>query len=176
VVVDGRPNVEAQIRAAQERGDFDDLPGKGKPLDLPEVHDPDWWVKGYVRREGVDTSALVHPTLALRREAAGFPESLAELTSQEQVRAVLEDFNRRVVVEWRRVMTGPSLPVVAQQVAVEPMVQRWCAMRTEIEAAETERADVESVEERDASAQSASGRSWRGLAARLTRGRWGARS
>lgn len=29
-------NVEARIRDAIERGDFDDLPGKGKPLDLSE--------------------------------------------------------------------------------------------------------------------------------------------
>lgn len=28
--------VEAQIREAMERGDFDNLPGKGKPLDLSE--------------------------------------------------------------------------------------------------------------------------------------------
>jgi hypothetical protein len=28
--------VEARIRAAQARGDFDDLPGRGKPLDLSE--------------------------------------------------------------------------------------------------------------------------------------------
>ena len=38
----GGPDVEAQIRAAQARGDFDDLPGKGKPLKLPDVHDPNW--------------------------------------------------------------------------------------------------------------------------------------
>src|SRR5947209_17573666 len=131
--MDGRPSVEAQIRAAQEGGDFDNLPGAGKPLELPAVHDPDWWVKSYVRREGIDTSALVHPTIALRREADSFPESLTELTREEQVRAVLEDFNRRVVAEWRRPMTGPSLPVAARQVAIEPMLERWRALRTDIE-------------------------------------------
>jgi hypothetical protein len=67
--MDGSPHVEAQIRAAQERGDLDDLPGAGKPLKLPAVHDPDWWVKSYMQREGIDTSAQVHPTIALRREA-----------------------------------------------------------------------------------------------------------
>ena len=37
-------NIDEQIRQAMQRGDFDDLPGKGKPLDLgenPHV-DPGW--------------------------------------------------------------------------------------------------------------------------------------
>ena len=163
--MEGRPNVEAQIRAAQERGDFDNLPGKGKPLHLPEVYDPDWWVKSYVRREGIDTSALVHPTIALRREADTFPESLAVLTTEEQVRAVLDDFNRRVVVEWRRPMTGPGLPVVARQVAVELMVEQWRELRAEIERVEAERADVEGA---GGSAPPSSIGVWRRVAARLT--------
>src|SRR4051794_26647771 len=133
--MDGLPNVEAQIRAAQARGDFDDLPGKGKPLKLPEVHDPNWWIKGLVEREGIDTSILVHPAIALRREAETFPESLAVLTTEEQVRAVLTDFNRRVVGEGRRPVPGRGLPVVARQVGVEPMVERWRALR-ELEDAE----------------------------------------
>ena len=162
--MDGVPDVEAQIRAAQERGDFDDLPGKGKPLDLPEVHDPDWWVKSYVRREGIDTSALVHPTIALRREADTFPEALAVLTSEEQVRAVLEDFNRRVVAEWRRTMTGPSVPVVARQVAVEPLVERWRVLRAGIEQAERKSADVEPAGE----PPRPTGGIWRRVVARLT--------
>src|SRR3954462_5406487 len=131
--MDGLPNVEAQIRAAQARGDFDDLPGKGKPLKLPEVHDPNWWIKSKVQREGVDTSVLVHPTIALRREADTFPESLADLTTEEQVRAVLEDFNRRGGAGGRRPPPGRSLPVAARQVAVGPMAERWRALRAEIE-------------------------------------------
>jgi hypothetical protein len=139
--VTGGPDVEAQIRAAQARGDFDELPGKGKPLKLPEVHDPNWWIKSKLQREGIDTSALVHPTIALRREADTFPESLGHLTSQEQVRAVLEDFNRRVLAEWRRPTTGPSLPVAARQVAVQLMIERWRALRSEIQRADGERAE-----------------------------------
>jgi hypothetical protein len=163
--MDGLPNVEAQIRAAQARGDFDDLPGKGKPLELPEVHDPNWWIKSYVRREGIDTSALVHPTIALRREADTFPESLAGLTTEEQVRAVLEDFNRRVVAEWRRPVTGPSLPVVARQVAVEPMVERWRTLRAEVERVQrdADRAEGPSHLARPPAVW------WRRVAARFTR-------
>jgi hypothetical protein len=123
-------SVEAQIRAAQQRGDFDDLPGKGKPLDLRDVDDPDWWVKGLLRREGIEPGTLVHPTIALRREADGFPESLAELTEEGEVRAVLADFNARVVAEWRRPAAGPSLPVVARQVDVDDLVERWRDLRS----------------------------------------------
>jgi len=163
--MEGLPDVEAKIRAAQERGDFDDLPGKGKPLKLPEVHDPDWWIKSFVQREGIDTSALVHPTIALRREADTFPQSLAALTTDEQVRAVLEDFNRRVVAEWRRPVTGPSLPVVARQVAVDPMIERWRALRAELERVEPDADSSQSVP--DAEGRSA-GR-WRRLVHHLTR-------
>jgi hypothetical protein len=164
--VDGRPDVEAQIRAAQARGDFDDLPGKGKPLKLPAVHDPNWWIKSYVQREGIDTSALVHPTIALRREAETFPESLAELTSEDQVRAVLEDFNRRVVAEWRRPLAGPSLPVVARQVAVESMIERWRALLAGSEDAQRDLGSPPALP--DAASRPAAW--WRRLAARLRRG------
>ena len=37
-------NIDEQIRQAMQRGEFDDLPGKGKPLDLSENphEDPGW--------------------------------------------------------------------------------------------------------------------------------------
>ena len=130
----GRPSVEEQIRAAQARGEFDDLPGKGKPLRLDDAGDPDWWVKAYLRRENIDTSALVHPTIALRREADAFPGTLADLTREVQVRAVLADYNARVVAEWRRPAVGPTVPVAARQVDVEAMVARWRILRAQHEA------------------------------------------
>ena len=46
--------VEKQIREAQERGDFDNLPGAGKPLDLSDSGDPDWWLKRFAARENLD--------------------------------------------------------------------------------------------------------------------------
>ena len=46
------PYVERKIREAMERGEFDDLPGSGKPLqDLND--DPMWWVKKWIKREQV---------------------------------------------------------------------------------------------------------------------------
>jgi DnaJ homologue, subfamily C, member 28, conserved domain len=38
--------VERQIRDAQERGEFENLPGAGKPLPgLTGHYDDQWWVK-----------------------------------------------------------------------------------------------------------------------------------
>lgn len=46
--------IEREIREAQERGVFDDLPGAGKPLPgLDEPHDPLWWVKRKIRDENL---------------------------------------------------------------------------------------------------------------------------
>ena len=45
--------VDHQVRAAMARGEFDNLPGAGKPLKLPDVHDPDWFVKRLIEREKI---------------------------------------------------------------------------------------------------------------------------
>lgn len=43
--------VERQIREAIERGEFDHLPGAGKPLpDVDRQYDPAWWAKRWVAR------------------------------------------------------------------------------------------------------------------------------
>ncbi len=50
--------VDRQIREAAERGEFDDLPGSGKPImDLASVYDPDWWVKRFFERESARDAA-----------------------------------------------------------------------------------------------------------------------
>ena len=44
--------VETAIQQAMRRGDFDDLPGVGKPIPgLGESHDPDWWIRRKIERE-----------------------------------------------------------------------------------------------------------------------------
>ncbi|MDF2808466.1 MAG: hypothetical protein K0S43_3412 [Cellulosimicrobium sp.] len=42
---------DMHIRKAIERREFDDLPGAGKPLPMPDRYDPDWWLKNLVKRE-----------------------------------------------------------------------------------------------------------------------------
>ena len=121
--------IEKQIREAQERGEFDNLPGAGKPLQGLESPDPDWWVKQLVRREGLDMTDALPPVIALRKEADGFPESLLDLRTEESVRAVLEDFNRRVRLDRLRPAVGPFPPMLARTVDVDELVARWRVLR-----------------------------------------------
>ena len=119
--------VEAQIRQAQERGDFDRLPGHGKPI--PGAGEPDdelWWVKGLIRREGLSTAALLPPSLRLRKEIEDLPAKVRELPTEQAVRAAVEELNQRVVA-WIRVPSGPR--VVIRPVDVEDALAGWRAGR-----------------------------------------------
>ena len=116
---------ERLIREAMERGEFENLPGKGKPLELPDNDDPNWWIRRKMERDGLDPVAALPPTLQLRKEGDGFPESLADVRDERTVRRILEDFNRRVKLDHLAPKFGPNYRVVAHTVDVEDMVQRW---------------------------------------------------
>lgn len=50
---------ERQIREAMDRGEFDDLPGAGRPFkDLDRSYDAGWWAKRFVGREKLRDVAL----------------------------------------------------------------------------------------------------------------------
>jgi hypothetical protein len=117
--------VDMQVRRAMERGDFDDLPGKGKPLDLPQTHDPDWWVKRLIERENL--SGIAPAAIGLRREDAELDDTLDLEATETGVRRMLEDFNRRVVEARRQLTGGP--PVITPLREVDAEVARWRGRR-----------------------------------------------
>ncbi len=42
---------EKRIREAMDEGQFEDLPGLGKPIaGIDDPYDPLWWVKGWLHR------------------------------------------------------------------------------------------------------------------------------
>jgi hypothetical protein len=123
--------VDRAIREAQERGDFDNLPGAGKPLDLGDVNDPDWWVKRLAARENLDMSGALPGALGLRKEAAGFPDTLADVASEKNVRDILQDYNRRVLADRLRPAVGNLPPLIAKTVDVDEMVGLWRELRAE---------------------------------------------
>ena len=119
--------VDRAIREAQERGEFDNLPGAGKPLDLGTSTDPDWWVRGLIQREQLDMSAALPPGVALRLEVERLPQTLRDVRREEDVRAIVEDLNRRVLEDRKRLTSGPT--VLARTVDVDEAVERWRAAR-----------------------------------------------
>jgi hypothetical protein len=76
--------VERRIREATERGEFDNLPGAGKPIpDLDKPYDELWWVKEKLRREQLTGPAA---PADLRRAAADALRAAAQARSEDQVR------------------------------------------------------------------------------------------
>jgi hypothetical protein len=115
--------IDQQIRMAEERGDFADLPGRGKPLPgLDGPDDENWWIKGYLQREGLPADALLPTPLQLRKEAERLPDTARDLPSEEAVRAAVSELNRRIA-EWLRAPSGPAVPV--RPVDAEAVVRGW---------------------------------------------------
>ena len=118
--------IDRQIREAQERGEFDDLPGTGKPLPgYGEEYDENWWLKDLVRREKI-TGALP-ATLLLRREIEDVAQIVAKRRSEQSVREYLAGLNERIRRAQRGHLDGP--PVLLSTVDVEKLVREWRARR-----------------------------------------------
>ena len=127
-------SVEKAIREAQQRGDFDNLTGAGKPLDLRDANDPDWWIKRYAARENLDLGGALPGALALRKEAATYPDSLMDVTTEQNVREIIEDYNRRVLADRLRPAVGKLPPLLAKTLDVDDMVEAWRRLREQQQA------------------------------------------
>ncbi|GAA1606314.1 DUF1992 domain-containing protein [Kribbella hippodromi] len=101
--------VEAQLQRAQRAGEFDDLAGAGKPLRLADAHDPDWWVKDFIRRENLETDALLPSAVQLRKEKQQIHEKVRGMRRESDVREYLADLNKRIRLAIRDT-TGPVVP------------------------------------------------------------------
>ncbi len=123
--------VETAIQLAIRRGDFDDLAGAGKPIEgLGTHHDPDWWIRRKIETENL--SGLGPPALLLRNEDRGLDDELDLLAGEDDVREVVEDFNRRVIAARRQLLGGP--PVVTRTRDVEGEISAWRARRATVAA------------------------------------------
>ena len=120
--------VEVSIQQAIRRGEFDNLPGAGKPLQgLGDHHDPDWWIRRKIQSEKL--TGLGPPALMLRVESSELADRLDELTQEEDVREAVEDFNRRVIEARRQLLGGP--PVVTPTRDTDREVRAWRERRAE---------------------------------------------
>ena len=113
--------VERKIREAAERGEFDNLPGAGKPIaDLDKPHDESWWIRQKLRREDL---AYLPATIALRKEAEDALAAAARAGSEDQVRQILGGINRKIAEGNRKAASGPPLNLAPFD--VERVVRTW---------------------------------------------------
>lgn len=135
--------VEAQIQRAINDGEFDNLPGAGKPIPgIDRPHDPDWWIKRPIERERI---SVLPPALALRTEDARLNDELDRVTTPDGVRSRLEDFNSRIIDARRQLQGGP--PVITPLRDIEAEIEAWQRRRTERVAAQKQAlADIRAAE------------------------------
>ncbi|QCR42394.1 DUF1992 domain-containing protein [Curtobacterium sp. SGAir0471] len=145
-------HARARIEEAERRGVFEGNPYHGKPLPGNDGrHDPDWWIKAKIERE--DIRGIAPPALALRTEDVELDDHLDALTTEDDVRAVLVDFNARVKEARRQLLGGP--PVVTPMRDVDAEVGRWRERRDARRAA-----DERTAADRAAAEQAARPRRW----------------
>jgi hypothetical protein len=142
--------VDMQIRQAVERGEFDDLPGAGKPIVGLDRNDPDWWLRSLVEREQL--SGLLPPALELRNEDARLHEVLDRESAESRVRELVADFNRRVVDARRQLLGGP--PVITPTRDADDEVQAWHDRRLARARARREQLAAERAAEPETAARS----------------------
>lgn len=120
--------VESAIERAMARGDFENLPGAGRPLDLPDVHDPDWWVKQRIAQGDIEPEAMLPVVVLLRREFERREETLVELPSEQAAREYAEEFSDRVHEDRR---ANPFQTLIAPAWDADDAAQRWRELRAQ---------------------------------------------
>ena len=119
--------VDRQIREAQERGDFDHLSGRGRPIpDLEDSRGPDWWIRRKLKQENFDA---LPPALKLRREVEKAREEIARAGTEDEVRRILAVINERIRYTNRTIVVGP--PSTVMPLDEERTLRAWRQSRGE---------------------------------------------
>ncbi|WP_329470582.1 DUF1992 domain-containing protein [Streptomyces sp. NBC_01723] len=126
--VDFESWVDRQIREAEARGEFERLPGAGKPLasEMDSPYDELWWVKRKMAREGF---SVLPPALALRKEAEDALEAALKAPSERVVRRIIEAVNVKIRDILLKPPPGP--PLGRKPYDVDEVVRQWRERRAE---------------------------------------------
>ena len=110
-----------------QRGEFDDLPGMGKPIPgRGAPYDESWWIKSFLEREALPSDLLLPTSLQLRRRIEQVPDEVRDLPTEQSVRDFVGQLNAQIVA-WLRFPDGPRVAV--RPVNADEVVRRWRAER-----------------------------------------------
>ncbi|WP_435280401.1 DUF1992 domain-containing protein [Streptomyces koelreuteriae] len=120
--VDFESWVDKQIRDAETRGEFERLPGAGKPLpaDVDSGYDELWWIRRKMAREGF---SVLPPALALRKEAEDALLAALAAPSERIVRKIITEINDKIREMMLKPPPGP--PLGKKPYDVEDVVRQW---------------------------------------------------
>ncbi|MGW0862843.1 MULTISPECIES: DUF1992 domain-containing protein [Streptomyces] len=120
--VDFESWVDKQIRDAETRGEFERLPGAGKPLpaDVDSGYDELWWIRRKMAREGF---SVLPPALALRKEAEDALLAALAAPSERIVRKIITEVNDKIREMMFKPPPGP--PLGKKPYDVEDVVRQW---------------------------------------------------
>lgn len=117
---------DRQIREAEERGAFKDLPGAGKPLPgMNKPYDEQWWLREKMEREQL---SYLPPALLLRKEAEEARAEVAKARTEAEVRRIVADIDAKIREAIRNPPEGPP-PALAPW-DVEETVREWRERRS----------------------------------------------
>jgi deoxycytidine triphosphate deaminase len=87
--------VEALIREAQERGEFDHLPGKGKPIDLDEYFQMPEDVR--MAQSLLKNAGMTSPEIQLLKEIAELRQLLTSLVDEKKKQEVQKKIQEKQI-------------------------------------------------------------------------------
>ncbi len=87
--------VEEAIRKAQERGEFDNLPGKGKPIDLSEYFETPEEVR--VAQSVLKNAGMSSPEVELLKEIAKLREVLAGTKDEKKQKELQKQIQEKQI-------------------------------------------------------------------------------
>lgn len=117
--------VERKIRESMDRGEFDNLPGAGKPIpDLARPYDELWWLRKKLRDEKL---SIDPPTLVLRKELDETLERIDGARTEDEARRLVGAINERIVYVNSHTFFGP--PTELAPLHVERIVAQWRSRR-----------------------------------------------
>ena len=115
--------IDRQLREAQERGEFDNLPGMGMPLsDAGREYREDWWITAWLRREG-EGASMLPATLQLRRETEDLEKLVDRRSSEAAVRELVAALNEQIRKARVGLLDGP--PVLLPPIDADAIVRGW---------------------------------------------------
>ena len=113
--------IERQIREAEERGEFDNLPGAGKPIPgLDKPYEELWWLKQKLKDEDL---SVLPDTLQLKKDIEAALQKIGKQHTERGVRRIVAALNARIAEVNATATSGPASTITP--IEVERVLRRW---------------------------------------------------